>query len=51
MVGDNRRWMEIAQGLKILMDAHSTPDTRPNEGYSFDGLNEKGFYKFSWANP
>jgi hypothetical protein len=38
--------------LELLIKSHKSEDSRPNKGYSFDGINsDSGYYMFSWSNP
>jgi len=38
--------------LELLIKSRTTQDTRPDKGYSYDGIDiETGYYMFSWCNP
>ncbi|HHV60800.1 MAG TPA: hypothetical protein GXX49_11040 [Clostridiaceae bacterium] len=40
------------EALELLVKSHGSDDTRPDKGYSYDGIDtETGYYMFSWANP
>lgn len=40
------------EALELLIELDNSSDTRPDKGYSYNGIDlETGYYMFSWSNP